>query len=179
MIARRTVNRVAATIIYWIDTIGVIWTIVPRIVPTSIPGTVPASIPRCTVPGVIPGVIPRIVPGVIPAPVIPALAITSPVRFIIPQIVIIEACHLLRQFEITFLHRIGIDTLLAIEIDDIDFRRVASNLRVRTLHTTIVLVDRTVTAFIIGILGQTVIIRHHIYTRLLGYEIEIIVLSHH
>lgn len=116
-----------------------------------------------------------------PAPVVvTALLVTCPESSVIRQDVIVEARHLLRQLEILILQRIGIDTFLAVEINDIDLRRVAINLNIRTLRTTVILVDRTVAACVIGILRHTVVIRHHLYTRLLlRYEIEVIILSLH
>lgn len=77
-----------------------------------------------------------------PAPiVVTALLIACPESGVVRQTVTVEAGHLLRQLEVLVIQRIGIDTLLAIEINDIDLRRVAVDLSVRTPHPTVIFVD--------------------------------------
>ena len=122
-----------------------------------------------------------------PSPRVETSLIACPEGRIISQGIVVETTQLLRDLEIlTFLfHRVGIDTLLRSEVNDVTLERVALsgvtvNYLIGTFHATVILVDTTA---IVGVCDNRLrhVVLHHrlLHTLLLGNEVEIVVLSQH
>ena len=113
-----------------------------------------------------------------PRPVIPSGIIASPEGIIVREPVVVETTHLLRQLEVLIRNGIGIDTLLGAEADGIIERRIGTDHLIITLRATVILIYTTVTAYVIHIGGDAVIVRHLLNTLFLWNEIEVIILCH-
>ena len=115
-----------------------------------------------------------------PAPHIDAGMIASPEGGILSQLVIVETRHLLGQLEVVllFFRRVGIDTLLSGEVDDVVPDGVAIDDLVRALLVTVILVDTTATVGSGNRLLHSSFHHRLLHTLLLGNEVEVVLGQH-